>query len=624
MQLYSGSANIFIQDAKQNQIALKLKKAYFEHFGFNPSKGEEISWQNSLRAIKDVFVDCDFNDQGVALEYFLPSTSLRLDCMVTGRNHINQESAIIIELKQWQDTKKCDAENEIVTKFSDGEKEILHPSFQVNRYKDYFQDFYEVFYENNPIELKACAYLHNYEFKDNDPILDKKFEEVIKKAPIFSLNDFREIKEYLKENVSYGEGITTLDRINSSKKRPSKKLMDTVANTIKSMSEYFLLEEQQVVYDKVFECIKFGVSHHKKNVLIIEGGPGTGKSVICLNLLADLSRQNYWAEYVTGSKAFTQTLRKVADNDGLFRYTDNYANFTGDEYRDVLLVDEAHRLRKTSASMYKKTDGKSQVEEIINASSVAVFFVDNNQVVKPNEIGSLEYIESEAKRLGCFIWKEKLQAQFRCSGNEGFVNWVNNTLNIQRTANVMLDTNNIDYDFEVFDSPLTMENALREKMKEGNTARICAGFAWPWTQSATKDGQLHNDVVIGDYKRPWNASDQCKGLNRNIPKQAFWATKDGGFEQIGCIYTSQGFEFDYVGVIIGKEMMYNFDNQDWEGHPENCHDSMTLKRSSDYLKMIKNVYRVLLSRGIKGCYVYFCDRDTERFVKSRIVKQIIK
>ncbi len=620
MQLYRGSASSFIETTKQNQIALKLKEAFFNHFGFYPSVNEEMSWRNSLRAIKDVFADCGFNEQGVALEYFLPSTSLRLDCMITGKDKDNKESAVIIELKQWQSTKRCDSENEVVTRLAEGMKEVLHPSFQVNRYKEYFKEFYEVFYEDNPINLTACSYLHNYSYEENDPILDKKFEDILDKAPVFSLDEFDNIKDYIFEKVSYGEGITTLDRINDSKKRPSKKLMDTVSNTIKSHSEYFLLEEQQIVYDKVFECIKHGVNQHRKQVLIIEGGPGTGKSVICLNLLADLLRQNYWAEYVTGSKAFTETLRKIAENDDLFRYTHNYANFDLKEKRDVLLVDEAHRLRKTSSSRFMKTDGKTQVEEIVNASDVAVFFVDNNQVVKPNEIGSADYIEEEAKRLNCIIWKERLQAQFRCSGNEGFVNWVNNTLDIQRTANVMLEPKEMDYDFKIFDNPQSMEDALKDKMSEGFTARICAGFAWPWTQYSI-NGQLQNDVIIGEYRRPWNASDQCRGLDKSIPKQALWATKDGGFNQIGCIYTAQGFEFDYVGVIFGPDMKYDFDSQQWEGHPENCYDAATLKRSPDYLKMIKNVYRVLLSRGIKGCYIYFCDKDTERFFKTRIIKQ---
>lgn len=622
MQLYNGSANLFIEDARQNQIAIKLKNAYFDHFGYYPSKYEEMSWFNSLRAIKDVFADCNFKNQGVVLEYFLPSTSLRLDCMVTGKDSNNQDTAVIIELKQWSETKDCMSDNEVVTRLAEGDKEVLHPSFQVNRYRDYFRDFYEVFYGKNSINLKACAYLHNYIFKDNDPILADKFQNIIEKAPIFSLDDFSKIKKFLSNNVSYGEGITVLNRINNSKKRPSKKLMDTVSNTIKSNSEYYLLEEQQIVYDKVFECVRYGVTQRKKQVLIIEGGPGTGKSVICLNLLADLLRENYWADYVTGSKAFTETLRKITNNDSLFKYTNNYANFDKEERRDVLLVDEAHRLRKTSSSRYMKTDGKTQVEEIINASKVAVFFVDNNQVVKPDEIGNVEYIENEARKLNCIIWKEKLQAQFRCSGNEGFVNWISNTLDIQRTANVILDQNNLDYDFRIFGTPLEMENELRKKMEEGNTARICAGFAWKWTQEAV-NGKLVNDVVINDYKRPWNASDKCKGLDKSIPKQSMWATKDGGFEQIGCIYTAQGFEFDYVGVIIGNDIKYSFDNQQWEGHPENCFDSNSLKRSKNYLDMIKNVYRVLLSRGIKGCYVYFCDKDSEHFFKSRIIKRIV-
>ena len=146
---------------------------------------------------------------------------------------------------------------------------------------------------------------------------------------------------------------------------------------------------------------------------------------------------------------------------------------------------------------------------------------------------------------------------------------------------------------------------------------MTAGFCWSWSQPE-RDGALVEDVIIGDFKRPWNAKPDAKKLAKGIPKAPLWAYDPNGINQVGCVYTIQGFEFDYVGIIFGKDLVYNFGTQRWEGHPEHSEDP-TVKRSKDrFTDLVKNTYRVLLSRGMKGCYVYFMDKDTENFFKSRI------
>lgn len=137
------------------------------------------------------------------------------------------------------------------------------------------------------------------------------------------------------------------------------------------------------------------------------------------------------------------------------------------------------------------------------------------------------------------------------------------------------------------------------------------------------DGEknLINDVSIGDYKRPWNAREGLTGMKKGIPKSQFWAYEEGGINQIGCIYTAQVFEFDYVGVIFGNDLKFNMDNSTWEGHPEKSFDTQ-VKSSNNFLQLVKNTYRVLLTRGMKGCYVYFMDKETEYFFKSRMEKSL--
>ncbi|HEY0826622.1 MAG TPA: DNA/RNA helicase domain-containing protein [Bacilli bacterium] len=253
---------------------------------------------------------------------------------------------------------------------------------------------------------------------------------------------------------------------------------------------------------------------------------------------------------------------------------------------------------------------------MLRAAKVSVFFIDDAQMVRPNEIGSIKYIKDTATKFQCRVLEFELEAQFRCGGSGGFVNWINNTLGVQKTANVLWDTKE-SFEFRIFDTPWNLENAIKERQALTNTGRMTAGFCWGWSDQNT-DGTLKEDVMIGDFTRPWNAKPDAAKLALGIPKSSLWAYDPNGLNQIGCVYTAQGFEFDYVGVIIGKDIVYNLDKQQWEGNKVHSYDTV-FKRSKDKFEdLIKNTYRVLLTRGMKGCYVYFEDKDTERFFKSRM------
>jgi DUF2075 family protein len=263
----------------------------------------------------------------------------------------------------------------------------------------------------------------------------------------------------------------------------------------------------------------------------------------------------------------------------------------------------------------KKVDG-AQIDELIRASKVSVFFIDDDQIVRPGEIGSVAYIKEAANKNKCKVFEYELDIQFRCSGSDAFVNWINNTLGIKRTANILWDLKE-EFDFKIFNTPEALEAAIREKAQKGFTARMTAGFCWSWSMP-DGNGNLNYDVVIGGYKRPWNAKPESKKLAKGIPVSNLWAYDPNGINQIGCIYTAQGFEFDYVGVIIGNDLTYDFDTQSWKGIPENSADTVVKRSKDQFLQLTKNTYRVLLSRGMKGCYVYFLDKETEKFFKTRL------
>lgn len=626
MRLYSGTSEQFIDDALHNQIAEKLRQAFFANFRYYPSQNEVRAWRNSLRAVKDIFQLAELYNHGVILEYQLPLTSQRLDCLVCGRDSRSSDNAVIIELKQWDKCQDADGDNEVQTWVGGGTRDILHPSAQVGQYHQWLLDTHSAFYEgSNPVQLSSCAYLHNYNYYDTDVLFAKKFEKLLANFPLFTADDADSLSKYLVKRLQKGNGIDILRRIEQGKHRPSKKLMDHVAKVIKGEPCYVLLDEQLVVYDKVCACAKQGFRDKQKTAIIIKGGPGTGKSVIAINLMADLLEKGYNAHYATGSRAFTQTLRKVIGARGSiqFKYFNSYMTAEHNDV-DILICDESHRIRKTSATRFMRSRARAdapQIEELINAAKVGVFLIDDDQVVRPQEIGSSAYIRKYARASNCKVHEYELEAQFRCQGSDAFVNWINNTLEIRRTAHILWGSND-EFDFRIFNNPIELEKAIRGKADAGYSARMTAGFCWSWSKADSR-GMLVDDVVIGKYRRPWNARPEARKLARGIPRATLWAHDPNGIDQVGCVYTAQGFEFDYVGVIFGKDLVYNFDKQSWVGQRDYSEDPVVRRSKDRFIDLVKNTYRVLLSRGLMGCYVYFLDKNTERFFKSRIEKQSV-
>jgi DUF2075 family protein len=620
VRLYAGLSTHFIRDSVHNQIAEKLKAAFFDYYRYYPSPAEVSSWTNSLRATAQVFEEAGLKDHGVILEYLLPQTSMRLDCMVCGRDGEEDDNAVIIELKQWGGANEAIGERMVSAWIGGSEREVLHPSAQVGQYRMYLEDTHTAFYEGpKPIALAACSYLHNYHPEADDVLLSETFRPLLAQNPLFSGDDVGGLKDFLVTRLEAGGGLSVLRRVEESRYRPSKKLMDYVGGVIKGKKEYVLLDEQLVVFEKVLLCAREGYHDRKKTVIIVKGGPGTGKSVIAINLMAELSLGSYNAQYATGSRAFTQTLRKIIGPRGgvQFKYFNSYLGSERDSV-DVLICDESHRIREESHDRFTPADqrtGTPQIDELIHAAKVGVYFIDDRQIVRPKEIGSVQYIRKHAEGGGCRVFEYQLEAQFRCAGSDGFVNWIDNTLGIARTANVLWAETD-GFDFRIMRSPLEVEDAVRAKTRGGSSGRMTAGFCWKWSDPLP-DGSLVEDVVIGNYRRPWNAK-SGKRLAKNIPKEALWATEPGGIDQVGCVYTAQGFEFDYAGVIFGPDLTYDFNIQDWVGHPEKSFDKAVKSARRGFVDMIKNTYRVLLSRGIKGCYVYFMDKETERFIRSRM------
>ncbi|MDG7001740.1 MAG: DUF2075 domain-containing protein, partial [Nitrososphaerota archaeon] len=580
---------------------------------------EVTSWTNSLQFVKNAIELASLGDNMVVVEYELPYANNRIDCMLFGEG-VGGGNVVLLELKQWTKVQDCDLENNVITFVGGANRMEAHPSYQVGGYHWYLKDFVEAFEGPQALNLSSASYCHNYS-RTADVLFGPKFEQIMKEFPVFSKEDAGKLAEYLRTRLGEGKGLEILNRFTSSRIRPSKHLLEHAKKMVDGQRVFNLIEDQIAAYNTILDRAKKSAKLKQKSVIIVRGGPGTGKSAIALNVISELLSRKIPVFHATGSAAFTTTLRKIVGTRAasLFKYFNSFTGFEANQI-DVLVCDEAHRIRKTSVSRYTKKEFRSdrpQVEELINAAKVSIFFIDDYQLVRPEEIGSSDLIRNTARKFTDEIFEFELKTQFRCNGSDGYLNWLDDVLGVRNTANLML-TSKERMDFKIFDDPKSLyEEIMRKNAEKPNSARMVAGFCWPWS-NPNPDGTLKEDVIIGDFKMTWEAKNDAARLAPGIPRAALWAYDPNGANQMGSIYTIQGFEFDYVGVVFGDDLVYNPATKTWIGKPENSADHLVKRDSSRFLQNVRNVYRVLMTRGMKGCYVYFMNKDTELFFKSRI------
>jgi hypothetical protein len=619
MLLYSATCAQFFDDIKSTMIDEIVNEAFRREFGRSAGIGEQRSWKYSLPTFSYACEKAGLDQQGIVIEYQLPQSSRRLDVMLTGADATGADRATVIELKQWSDCEPSDGE-QVVTWVGGGHRDVLHPSAQTRQYVTYLADGQTVFHEGtSPVLVGGGAYLHNYHFVKGDPLLDPKFDELRDAYPIFSQDDQAALVELLSRTVGAGPGNNVLDRVLKSEAKPSKKLLDHIGGMLKGDDAYVLLDDQLASFDRVMTEARKALKTGTTATILIRGGPGTGKSVIALNLVSALAREGINVQHATGSRAFTGSIRKIVGSRAAqqFSFFNSYAMSEPNSI-DVLICDEAHRIRTTSVSRFTRKDqrsGKDQIDELLDVSKVAVFFIDDLQVVRPGEIGSADFIIDANEQRRRPRYDFQLAAQFRCAGSDGFIAWITDVLGIEETAN-SLWTGNDGFDFRVVDTPDELHTMIRTKADDGVTARMMAGFCWPWSKPYG-DGTLHPDVVVGAWKMPWNARSDAGRLATGIPKESDWARLPGGVDQVGCIYTAQGFEFDYAGVIFGPDLVWR-EGLGWVGQRDVSFDRKVKSSKDGFTELVKNTYRVLLSRGMKGCYVHFMDDETRAYVQSRM------
>jgi DUF2075 family protein len=621
MIVYEATKSEFITDVFMDYLVNNISAKYKEKIG-KINEREARAWDNSMQYMYRVLADPEIPlNAGVAIEFKVPYTSKRIDFLISGRNE-HTDSVVVIELKQWESIEKVEGKEAIVkTLMNKGLIETTHPSYQAWSYTSLIEDYNENV-QNENIKLIPCAYLHNYLIlNNNDPLTDPIYNYYIEKAPIFAKGDAHKLNNFIKKYIKYGDDKESLYQIDRGRIRPSKSLQDSLSSMLRGNQEFKMIDDQKVVYEEALVLAKKSQREGHKQILIVKGGPGTGKSVLAINLLVQLTKQGMVTQYVTRNSAprniYATKLKgdfRKSRLDNLFKGSGSYYESSENEF-DALIVDEAHRLNEKSGLFQNL--GENQVKEIIYSSRLSVFFIDERQRVTIKDIGSVDLIQKYAQEMGATITKTELSSQFRCDGSDGYIAWLDDVLQIRETANA--NNLGLHYDIRIYSNPHEMKKQIEELNKKENKSRIVAGYCWDWI-NAHRNDPTHYDIYIQQHDF---------GISWNLGNTATWAIDESSVNQAGCIHTCQGLEFDYVGVIIGKDLVYR-NGQVITDYSKRARTDQSLKGIAKMQRedsaraeqladdIIRNTYRTLMTRGQKGCFIFCMDKPLENYLKERI------
>lgn len=618
MIVYQASKRQFLHHALREDIEDIVSRQFRSVMGHGVAQAEIQAWKHSLLEMAKVLQDEEIpGEAGVAIEYQLPQSSKRIDFMITGEDAAGRTKVVIVELKQWSESRRSEKDAIVWARRGGraGETEGPHPSYQAWSYAAYLEDFNGAVQEGS-MNLRPCAYLHNH--PRNGEIDHAHYSEHIARAPLFLARERAKLQAFIREHVRHSDRNRTLYQIENGRIQPSKMLADVVAGLLQGKPEFVLIDDQKVVYETILQVEKR--AEKRKQVVIVQGGPGTGKSVVAINLLGTLIGRKRNARYVSKNAApravyaakLTGTFKKTRINN-LFSGS---GAFVGDEpdIFDTLIVDEAHRLNEKSG-LYRNL-GDNQIRELIRSANCTVFFIDDDQRVTVHDIGHTEELRARAREFNAEVTELELSSQFRCNGADGYLAWLDDTLDSRPTANSTLDTE--EFDFRVFSSPTELHDLIELKNRANNRSRVVAGYCWKWPSK--KNAKAWDiELPAFDYRRRWN-------LDKD---GSLWIVTPGSVDQVGCIHTCQGLELDYVGVIIGPDLIYR-NGRIITDATKRASTDQSVKGLKKMLKedansaraladaIVKNTYRTLMTRGMKGCYVYCTDAPLAAYLRSRL------
>nr|WP_206442086.1 DUF2075 domain-containing protein [Streptomyces boncukensis] len=651
MQLSAAELGRLIVDRAGAEYLPLTEQLIHEHFrreGAEARQGDIASWNNSIPVVVKALLDCGLDTVEVQVEVDLPHTNSAVDLVLCGRHPgTGTDSYLAVELKQVRHATVdplCPIAVDLG--FGDG-KNKLHPVRQVQSYCEYMLRYLPHLRENER-QLMGVVLLHNA----RDPDVEELFGlPETDHGFLYTLDDLDRFRRVLTSMFAAASGKRAASALEQARQDPLPKVTDVARQRSVVGGGLVLLDEQHVAVDRItrhlektahFTGYDVGLFYDAdaahssasapgaKRVYILRGGPGSGKSAVALEVQRALGLKGREAVLASGSHAYTETLREIMVSTArrgqiaekrrtavrLYRYFNSFSETPQDSI-EVLICDEAHRMRRSSTHRWTpkevRDDDRPQATEVIRAARVPIFLLDDHQSIRPDEVGTATYLKELAERMGCKVEVTDLEGTFRAGGSKRFQRWVQQLLGLDATDPVAWRPDG-RMTLTVADSPQQMEQFIRERHLAGFTARITAGFCWPWSNP---DGErLIDDVQIGDWRRPWNVKPQHSVPG--APKSDFWSTDRRGVDQIGCVYTAQSFEYDWNGVIIGPDLLFR--NGKFTVDRTASRDPSFRSTIDDAVvtRCILNAYHVLLTRGAVGTVVYAVDPATHNELRRLV------
>jgi DUF2075 family protein len=609
----------FLRDMDDRNIEEVIASAYLQQTGQYAPNAEFRAWRESLTHMAKVVRDDALPpDIGVGIEFGIPQTSKRIDFLLSGLSDIGEAKVIIVELKQWSVAKLSDKDGIIVAQRGGAhEREGTHPCYQAWSYAALLEGFNQAI-EDSGVDLRPCAYLHNY--RDDGVISHPNYAPYMDKAPLFLHGEaeLQRLRAFIRGHLNNGDDARLIYEIENGRIRPTKMLVDGLSSMLRGNQEFVLIDDQKVVFETGIALARRSTAD-RKEVAIVSGGPGTGKSVVAINLLVALSKLGLVSRYVSKNAAPRKVYEaklagrvRAVEISSLFGGSGAFTSTPANAF-DALVVDEAHRLNERSG-LYGNL-GENQIKEIIVSAKSAIFFVDDDQQVTLKDIGRSEEIERWAHQLGARVTRLELASQFRCGGSDGYLAWLDDVLGIRGTANDEFDAQH--FDFRVIDSPVELHALIAECNAANNKSRMVAGYCWDWSSRRRADAY---DIVMPEfgYARKWN-------LTRD---GSLWIMAPDSIDEVGCIHTCQGLEVEYIGVIVGPDLLMRDGRLAVEPGNRSTQDrsirgwrqAMRVDPIGTSLavdRIIRNTYRTLMTRGMRGCYVYCTDPEVQEYFRRR-------
>jgi uncharacterized protein len=616
MYLQKMSVGDFID--KADSLYDSLADSYKTHFRMSTSPSEINSWKRSLPALAKSLshsTSLNLRSATIYLEYQMPSSSCRADVLIVGSDADRKRSGVVLELKQW-DCNQVHPSNDLVMV---GGQEHLHPSEQALSYRDYMTDLSKAFATKGS-SMRSLAFMHNCIASTAVDLRSNQFAKLTEVSPLYTGDETRKLLGLVDAQIVGSPDPFFEDDLDEEVAVVNKSLFQAVAKAIKLERSWTLLDEQLIAYHKIMDILNR--NDGEKHLILVQGGPGTGKSAIAMQAMGDLCRKQIKTVHVTNSSSFTTVIKSLIMKKGdrmwssaaveaLFKLSHNFIKLR-DNF-EVAICDEAHRFRKTTNMRPFLYSNRPQADELFEHVRVVVAFTDEKQILRRAEEGTVKYFTESALRSGVepknIHGPIELVAQFRCAGSKDFVDNLDRILYEGESQKFRHEA----FETKVFSSPELLEQALKEKLDTGYSARLVAGFCWKWSDP-NEDNTLAQDVKVGTWERAWNRKAEAKKYPPASHPYTLWANRSADqLSEVGCIYSVQGFEFDYIGVIWGPDLVWR--NDRWIPTPSASCDSemksgrgVTAPEVAD--RLLKNAYRVLCSRGIRGCYIHATDKET--------------